>query len=106
MRLAAKLRRGFGPRSGRGDMSSSGGAPKLAWQCVKRNASAIGEICNAPLSERDLAPDGSDQLIALRVVVGARGHRAPDRLRPGCIAPAAGDDMHMKLRHHIADRRD
>ena len=33
-------------------------------------------------------------------------HRVPHRLRPGRIAARARDDVDMKLRHHIAERRD
>src|SRR6185312_11373642 len=38
-----------------------------------------------------------------RLVVGLRRRRAPHRLWPGEIGPVTRDDVHVQLRHDIAD---
>ena len=112
----AKMR--FGAEVGtRGHMQR-----KFARRIGKRNAaSAVRRRCEsrefrpsdgsppsliASAFDLESAPERADQAVANdRFVRGWRG-RAPHRLRPGGVAMAACDDMHMQLRHHVAERGD
>ena len=38
--------------------------------------------------------------------MGERRHQPPDRAGPGNVAGAARDDMHVQLRHQVAERGD
>ena len=73
-----------------------------------RIAAAIPRDDEDAYSERDpnpaaqLADEGLD---LLRIVVDRR-RLAPHGLRPGDVARASGDDVHMQLRHDIAERGD
>ena len=54
----------------------------------------------------DLAAKRADEMLHFLGVMRQRRHHAPDRARPGDVAGAARDDVHMQLRHQIAERCD
>src|SRR5215467_6820705 len=58
------------------------------------------------LRKPDLAAQCRDEAFAFSEIIWARRRRAPYRLRPSWIVTLPRDDMDVKLRHHIADRRD
>src|SRR6476469_5234935 len=102
---------------------------KIAWRPDLRNAQprSVTLRCSAPSAEprrrwllcppsgRQLsgnrfdlkpAPQRAEQALARGRVVGRGRHNAPNRLRPGGVAVAAADDVHMQLRDLVAERGD
>src|SRR5258707_14729500 len=58
------------------------------------------------LTKPDLAAKRADEILNFLGVMSEWRQRPPDRARPGGIAGAPRDDMHVELRHHIAERCD
>ena len=54
----------------------------------------------------ELLPDRPDKPRKLRRFAGARRFRPPNGFRPQRIGLAAGDDVDVQLRHHVAQRGD
>src|SRR5215471_21128739 len=59
-----------------------------------------GHVCS---TQPDLAAQRADEKLHLLCVMGERRRRAPDRARPGDVALTACDDVHVQLRHGIAE---
>src|SRR5215472_11279669 len=58
------------------------------------------------LRKPDLAAQCREEAFAFGEIIWARRHRAPYGLRPSRIVTPPRDDMDVKLRHHVAYRRD
>src|SRR5712671_7530293 len=67
-----------------------------------------GNESNAVMSSTKpyLAAKRADEILDFLGVMRQWRHHPPDRTRPGHVAGAARDDMHMQLRHQIAQRCD
>src|SRR5689334_7130788 len=67
---------------------------------------AAGRTRAATSAECDFRPNAGDETGKLVRFVGLRWYRAPDRPGPSGVGTAARDDVDVKLRHDVADRRD
>src|ERR1035437_1275093 len=58
---------------------------------------------NLSSTKPDFTAKCADEILDLLGVMCERRHHPPDRTRPGDIARAARDHMHVQLRHQIAE---
>src|SRR5258705_5864732 len=64
-----------------------------------------GNESNAVMSSTkpNLAAKRADEILDFLGIMRQRRHYPPDRPRPGDVARASRDDVHVQLRHQIAE---